>query len=142
VSSDQPDRVARGMVVGLTIGLVAGLVLAAPSGGDALLKPVLVPLLGMLGGALVGAVLGLAFGLVRPRADGREVADEHVAVVPAALEDPSPPARAEWLAQPPPWDDGSPAPEGWYTDPLDDSEQRWWDGEAWTGHVWRPRRRR
>jgi hypothetical protein len=29
----------------------------------------------------------------------------------------------------------STAPPGWYPDPTDDFERRWWDGDAWTEHV-------
>jgi Protein of unknown function (DUF2510) len=142
VRSEAPDRVARWMVVGLTIGLVGGLVLAAPEGGDALLKPLLVPLLGMLCGALVGAGVGVALGAWRGRdAEPDERPAGQTAFEPAAIEEPEPPIHAQDLAQPPPADDGSAAGPGWYPDPLDDTEQRFWDGDAWTGHTWRPRRR-
>jgi hypothetical protein len=28
----------------------------------------------------------------------------------------------------------APAP-GWYEDPLDPADRRWWNGQAWTEHV-------
>lgn len=30
------------------------------------------------------------------------------------------------------------APAGWYADPWQLAEQRWWDGSAWTGYEHRP----
>jgi len=47
-------------------------------------------------------------------------------------------AKAEALYAP---DDPQPAPgegswpAGWYADPWDDGERRYWDGTEWTGHV-------
>ncbi len=31
--------------------------------------------------------------------------------------------------------DPAPPPPGWYTDPSDDFEVRWWSGSVWTDHV-------
>lgn len=32
-------------------------------------------------------------------------------------------------------DAASPKPAGWYADPADDTQVRWWDGSAWTQHL-------
>ena len=133
------SRVPRWTVAGLVLGLAAGTVLVVPGGGEELVTPLVVPLGAAAAGGVLGAGVGLVAGSRRPapRRDRR--------TAPAAAREPGPPP-------PPPLDptalpaptggpDGSAAPEGWYADPVDDSEQRWWDGAAWTTHVWKPRRR-
>ena len=32
-------------------------------------------------------------------------------------------------------DDAGPKPAGWYADPIDETQVRWWDGSAWTDHL-------
>src|SRR5688500_17356501 len=131
---DARPLMARWSVVGLMGGLAAGTAFAVPGGGEELVTPLLVPVAAAVGGAAVGAAVGFASAgrrARRPRrAAGRAEPD---------LATPPPEPDLGGLPAPPSLDGA--APEGWYTDPLDDSEQRWWDGEAWTGHVWRPRHR-
>jgi hypothetical protein len=125
---------ARWSVVGLMGGLAAGTAFAVPGGGEELVTPLLLPAAAAAGGAVLGAAVGFASAGRRSRRPRRaaERFEPDVEARPAAPDVSRLPA--------PPSLDGA-APEGWYTDPLDDSEQRWWDGEAWTGHVWRPRHR-
>ena len=142
--ADDTPVVRRWAVAGLLAGLAVGLVLGVPGGGEELVKPLLVPLLGAAGGALLGAGVGTASralggneprrrrgGSTRVRAAEREPVEAERGPPPLPADLPVPAAAL----------DGAQAPEGWYPDPLDDTEQRWWDGEAWTGHTWRPRRR-
>jgi Protein of unknown function (DUF2510) len=113
------DAVGLGVVLGALIGAVGGVAPALSVNGTA--APAIVLLLGMFGGVCLGGLVGLLIDRRRP-----------LAVVP-------PPAPAEPLADPrltelaPP---GLVGP-GWYDDPLGDTHRRYWDGEAWTVHVWR-----
>ena len=136
----------RWSVVGLMGGLAAGTALAVPGGGEELVTPLLLPGAGAAAGAILGAFVGLASAGFRAR-DPHERApapraarrSRRAAPAPEPAEV-APPAPDLTGLPAPPSLDGS-VPEGWYTDPLDDSEQRWWDGGAWTTHVWRPRQR-
>jgi Protein of unknown function (DUF2510) len=120
----------RWSVIGLMGGLAAGTALALPGGGEELVTPLLLPAAGAAAGVVLGAAVGLASAGRRSRQSPR-IAEP----VPVAPREPD----LTGLPAPPSLDGA--VPEGWYTDPLDDSEQRWWDGAAWTGHVWRPRQR-
>jgi hypothetical protein len=141
--------VARGTVIGLLGGLAAGTALAVPGGGEALVTPLLLPAGAAAGGALLGGAVGLALQSRRgPREQsarrGRRRRREARRPGGAAARAPEPaaPEPPVLTALPAPAGEGGAAPpEGWYTDPLDATEQRWWDGEAWTDHTWRPRRR-
>jgi hypothetical protein len=79
-----------------------------------------------LGGAL-GVLFGGGWRSPKPPAE------------PAAAEPPPPPPEPEPEPEPErdpdPPEDGEP---GWYTVP--DGTRRYWNGEAWTTHVWRERR--
>jgi hypothetical protein len=137
---------ARWSVVGLMGGLAAGTALALPRGGEELVTPLLLPAVCAAGGVLLGAAVGLATagrGSRRPPRErlgrARRAERRHSAVVEPEPAAPPPPPDLSGLPAPPSLDGA--VPEGWYTDPLDDSEQRWWDGGAWTSHVWRRRAR-
>lgn len=54
------------------------------------------------------------------------------------MDGPPPPRAPEWLAQPPPPAVPPPPtrrPFGWYHDPWNADQWRWWDGNNWSGHV-------
>jgi hypothetical protein len=114
------------------LGLAAGIALVVPAGGDALVTPLVLPLGAAAAGGILGAAGALAAGTLR---GGRREA------VAEAAPPPPRPVDLAGLPEPAGGPDGTPAPEGWYSDPLGDGEQRWWDGTAWTAHVWKRRRR-
>jgi hypothetical protein len=112
-----------------------------------------------LGGLI--AMVGLGFRSLISRAT-RMMRRPRVAAAPPAFDaqdasaDASapPPARAADAAPEPPAHDPEPAavpepepqPEppageeaGWYPDPQQAGTRRYWDGQAWTDHVWRDR---
>src|SRR4051794_21962191 len=83
--------------------------------------------------ALGGLGLGGAFGVLlgggwRSRRPAAEVPPEPVAV---AAPEPEPEPEPPPPPPPPPPENEEP---GWYT--WADGSRRFWDGEAWTEHVW------
>ena len=79
--------------------------------------------------AVSGAAAGVLIVLVAGWTFGRE------RTTPAPP--PAPEAPAAPPPSPPPPPSGAP---GWYADPAGEPRQRYWDGSAWSDHVWRPRR--
>lgn len=43
--------------------------------------------------------------------------------------------RSDSSAAAPEAEEAGPKPAGWYVDPADESQVRWWNGSAWTDHV-------
>jgi Protein of unknown function (DUF2510) len=127
------DFVARTVVAGMLAGFVGGAVLGWSKTDGSLESPVLFIVLGLMVGAAAGGALAAAVELVRTWA-----AWSHK---PARV----PPPRAEVVDLAgiplPAHDDGAPPP-GWYADPAGGDAMRFWDGAAWTEHVWRRRRAR
>jgi hypothetical protein len=73
--------------------------------------------------AVSGAALGVLIVLVAGWTFGRKRTAPVPEEAPAAAP-PPPPAEAP----------------GWYADPAGEGGQRYWDGSAWSDHVWRRRR--
>jgi Protein of unknown function (DUF2510) len=133
--------------VGALIGLVAGFLLLGSLPGRDATGTALVLLVATAAGLAVGVLLSLVIGLWRayrrrPKPEPAPAPEPKRAREPSP--DPEPP-------QPPP-EPPAPEPEpelpppadrtpGWHPDPEGGPERRYWDGEAWTAHRWRPRRR-
>jgi hypothetical protein len=118
------DAVGIGLFAGTLIGALAGLARASSVGGTA--APIIVLLSGMLAGASVGGLLGVVAERRRPARARRRASPPAVRRRDPRLRD----AAAPRLRGP-----------GWYEDPLGEQPWRYWDGYAWTEHVWsrRPR---
>jgi uncharacterized protein DUF2510 len=125
------DPVAGAALAGILVGLVASLPVAASASDPA--YPTVVPLLGMLAGAVVGLALGVRADRHRP---------PELVLIPPKPRERS--VRAQLLDAGPP--SGRADPDalgpGWHPDPLGTGDLRFWDGDAWTEHVWRPREAR
>jgi Protein of unknown function (DUF2510) len=63
--------------------------------------------------------------------------EPEIAEEPAA-EHPEPEDEPDEPEDPPPPEGGEP---GWYEVPAGEGVRRYWDGQAWTGHLWRGRER-
>jgi hypothetical protein len=142
--------VALGLpAVGAALGLVAGFLLLGSLPGRDAAGTALVLLAATAAGLAVGVLLSLVVSLWRAR--GRRPKPE-----PAPTPAPEPrrarTRRPEPEPAPPPPDPPAPEPEpelpppadrtpGWHPDPAGGPDRRYWDGEAWTAHRWRPRRR-
>jgi hypothetical protein len=107
------------IALGVAAGVIAGRALAPD-----------VPLVAA-GLAVSGAALGVLIVLIASWTLGRERKPPAPAPAPA----PEEPAAAPPPPPPPP--DRAP---GWYADPGGEGGQRYWDGAAWSDHVWRRRR--
>ena len=156
-ASGGPDILGRSAGVGLLAGAVVGLYLGFASGGGALGRPVVITLAGMLGGLLIALAVGSLLAgrttsedhwdedLVEPRGPSAERAPEPRATTPA-VRSPEAVARAAAAAPiapaPRAHEEGDHlVPPGWYPDPRGARQQRYWDGVAWTTHLWSPRER-
>jgi Protein of unknown function (DUF2510) len=124
------DFVARTVTAGMVAGFVGGAVLGWSKTYGSLETPVLSIVLGLMAGAAAGGALAAAVELVHAW-----LAWSHKPVR-------VPPPRAEAVdlavVPLPVHDDGTPPP-GWYADPGGGDAMRFWDGAAWTEHVWRRR---
>ena len=132
-ASDGPDVVGRCAGVGLLAGAVIGLYLGFASGGGALGRPVVIAVAGMLGGLVIGLVLGFVLGHrhhAPVQAEAPVAEPVPIAIPPVETASPSVPADPDHLV-----------PPGWYPDPRGAEQQRYWDGTAWTTHLWSPRDR-
>jgi hypothetical protein len=92
-------------------------------------------------GASAGVLVVLLAGWRRQGAATRGVEPLAAPEPPAAPGEDAPeeaPAPQE-IAEPEPPPPGPDAPPGWYPDPDGAGSQRYWDGSAWSGHVWRAR---
>jgi hypothetical protein len=127
------DFVARTVTAGMFAGFVVGSLLGWSRMDGSLETPVLFLVLGPMAGAAAAGALVAAVELARAW-----VAWSHKPVR-------VPPPRAELVDLAgiplPAHDDGAPPP-GWYADPQGGDAMRFWDGAAWTEHVWRPRQAR
>jgi uncharacterized protein DUF2510 len=128
-------------IAGALIGLGSGLAALHALPGRDTAGTALVLLVTTAAGLAAGIVLGGAVDLWRwaRRRRASRPADVPVADEPAARlrpepEPPEPEPEPEW---PPPND---PLEPGWHPDPAGGDGQRFWDGQAWTDHRWRPRR--
>jgi uncharacterized protein DUF2510 len=124
------DPVAGVVLAGMVVGLVASLPVATSASDPT--YPTVVPLVGMLVGAAIALVLALRAERRRPPELVFVPPEPHVRSVRAQLLDAGPPTGRA--------DDYELGP-GWHPDPLGGSDLRFWDGEAWTEHVWHPRER-
>ena len=91
-----------------------------------------------LAGFGLGGIVGTLFagGWRSPPEAAQETAPQQREPEPDAEPEPEPEPEPPPPAEPePPPGDGEP---GWY--PLDDGTRRYWNGTAWTTHVWRERR--
>jgi hypothetical protein len=87
----------------------------------------------------------------QPDAAGLWRADEpepEAEAAPAPVPEHPEPERAKsaepQVTEPEPEPEAAPPPgeePGWYPDPAQDGLRRYWDGQAWTEHVWRGRAR-
>jgi uncharacterized protein DUF2510 len=107
--------VAAGAFAGWVVGVTVGFWVAPAQ--------IAVPGMCALGGLALGALVGWAVSARHGGGDPGWVAEE----------------RLKELPPPGPWPAPPEADPGWYPDPRSDSAQRYWDGEAWTEHLWRGR---
>ena len=124
------DFVARTVVAGMFAGFVGGALLGWSKMDGSLETPVLFLVLGLMAGAATGGALVAAVELV------------HAWEAWTHRPDRVPPPRAEVVdlaVVPLPADEYGAPPPGWYADPQGGDAMRFWDGAAWTEHVWRRR---
>jgi Protein of unknown function (DUF2510) len=145
------ERHGGGLVValglpaaGALLGLAAGFLLLGSLPGRDAAGTALVLLVATAAGLAVGVLLAL-IGLWRARS--RRPKPE-----PAAERAPEPRRARARRSEPepaPPPPEPEPEPElpppadrtpGWQPDPAGGPDRRYWDGERWTDHRWRPRR--
>jgi hypothetical protein len=127
------DFVAGTVVAGMFAGFVAGALLGWSEMDGSLETPVLFIVVGLMAGAAAGGALVAAVELV------------HAWEAWTHRPDRVPPPRAEVVdlaAVPLPVDAYGAPPPGWYADPQGGDAMRFWDGAAWTEHVWRRREAR
>jgi Protein of unknown function (DUF2510) len=127
------DLVARSAGLGLLIGAVVGTYLGfLADGGATLGTPVLIALgcmlAGVVGAVAVGQVLSGSRRHHHAEPKAERVARPVRASATVEAPPPQPVVEADHLV-----------PEGWYPDPRGSGQQRYWDGERWTEHLWSPR---